>query len=47
MKGAFFAGITCGALLGSILLEASPETKKLVQQGKDLWRKKVLKKERI
>ena len=41
MKGSFFAGIAFGALAGAMLLEASPEMKQLVQQGKQAVMNKI------
>lgn len=36
MKSGFFAGLALGAIIGAIILEASPEAKKWVQKGQDM-----------
>ncbi|MDD4290764.1 MAG: hypothetical protein PHX51_00750 [Clostridia bacterium] len=36
MKGGFFAGLTLGAIAGAVMLEASPEIKQLIRQGKQM-----------
>ena len=32
MRGDFYAGLALGAIMGAIVLEASPETKRLVRR---------------
>lgn len=41
MKGSFFAGIALGALMGAMLLDVSPQTKSLVEKGKDVMEQQV------
>ena len=36
MRGDFYAGLALGAIMGAIVLEASPETKRLVRRAQTL-----------
>ncbi|MEG1923992.1 MAG: hypothetical protein RR307_06005 [Clostridia bacterium] len=41
MRGEFFAGLALGAMIGAIVLEASPETKKAVSKGQTMLGDKI------